>query len=117
MPDEISFTDVREQIRRRAVAIYGACSDDELTVLCRLVFWVFTATDGALAHVDRSKLGVVYGLFQAELTRLSQVTMYLAEEARGRGQTDDMIGPLLEARVYRELLHQPYPPEVGSSSP
>ncbi|MDQ3828932.1 MAG: hypothetical protein M3361_06420 [Candidatus Tectomicrobia bacterium] len=117
MPDEISFTDVREQIRRRAVAIYGACSDDELTVLCRLVFWVLTATDGALAHVDRSKLGVVYGLFQAELTRLSQVTMYLAEEARGRGQTDDMIGPLLEARVYRELLHQPYPPEVGSSSP
>jgi hypothetical protein len=117
MPDEISFIDVREQIRRRAVAIYGTCSDDELTILCRLVFWVLTATDDVLAHVDQSKLGVVYGLFQAELARLSQVTMRLAEEARRRGQTDDVIGPLLEEQVYRELLHQPHPPEVGSSSP
>jgi hypothetical protein len=117
MPDDMSFTAVREQIRQRAVAIYGACSEDELTVLCRLVFWVLTATDDVLAHVDQSKLGVVYGLFQAELTHLSQTTMHLAEEARARGETDDMIGPLLEARVYRELLHHPYPPEAGSFSP
>lgn len=116
MADEVSFTAIREQIRRRAVVIYGACSDDELTALCRLVFWVLTATDDVLAHVDQSKLGVVYGLFQAELARLSQVIMHLAEEARGRGETDDVLGPLLEARIYRELLHRPYPPEVGSSS-
>jgi hypothetical protein len=117
MPDEMSFTNVRERIRQRAAAIYGACSDDELTVLCRLVFWVLTATDEVLARVDQSKLSLVYGLFQEELARLSEVTMHLAGEARGRGQTDDMIGPLLEARVYRELLHQPYPPEVGLPSP
>jgi hypothetical protein len=113
MPDEMSFAEVREQIRQRAIVIYGTCSDDELTVLCRLVFWVLTATDDVLAHVDQSKLAVVSGLFQAELARLSEVTMYLAGEARGMGLTDDTIGPLLEAQVYRELLHQPYPPEVG----
>jgi hypothetical protein len=88
-----------------------------LTVLCRLVFWVLTATDDVLARVDQSKLSLVYGLFQAELARLSQVTIHLAEAARACGETDDMIGPLLEARVYRELLHQPYPPEAGASSP
>lgn len=117
MPDEMSFTDVRERIRQRAVAIYGVCTNDELTILCRLVFWVLTATDDVLARMDQSKLSIVSGLFQAELARLSEVTTHLADEARGMGQTDDVIGPLLEARVYRELLHQPYPPEVGSSSP
>jgi hypothetical protein len=113
MPDETSYADVREQIRQRALAIYGTCSADELTVLCRLVFWVLTATDETLARTDQSKLGVVYGLFQAELARLNEVTLHLATEARGRGLTDETIGPMLEALVYREFLHQPYPPEVG----
>jgi hypothetical protein len=116
MPNTMSFAEVREQIRQRAVGIYGDCSEDELTILCRLVFWVLTATDDVLASVDQSKLGVVYGLFQAELARLSEVTMHLADEARGRGLIEDTIGPLIEAQVYRQLLHQPYPPEVGSSS-
>jgi hypothetical protein len=59
-----------------------------------------------LRRVDQQKLGVVYGLFQTKLALLSEVT------ARGRGLTDEAIGPLLEAQVYRKFLHQPYPPEV-----
>jgi hypothetical protein len=117
MPDEMSYANVREQIRRRAVVIYGACSDDELTVLCRLAFWVLTATDDVLARLDQAMLGLVHGLFQAELARLSEVTWHLAAEARERGLADETIGPLLEERVYRELLHQPYPPRVGPSPP
>ena len=116
MPDDMSYADIREQIRQRAVVIYGVCSEDELTVLCRLVFWVLTATDDALARVDQAKLGVVYGLFHAELARLSEATTQMAVEARRRGLTNEVIGPLLEEQVYRELLRQPYPPEPGSSS-
>jgi hypothetical protein len=112
MPEEQSYAQVREQIRQRAVVIYGTCSEDELTVLCRLVFWVLTATDAALAGVDQSRLGVVYGLFQAELARLHEVTLLLAAQARDRGMTDEAIGSALEAQVYREFLHQTYPPRV-----
>ena len=111
MPEAMSYADTREQVRRRAVVIYGTCTEDELTVLCRLMFWVLTATDEALARVDQHKLGVVYGLFQTELALLSEVTTRMAEEARGRGLTDEAIGPLLEAHVYREFLCQPYPPD------
>jgi hypothetical protein len=111
MPDEMSYTGIREQIRERAVLIYGTCSEDELTVLCRLMFWVLTATDDVLARVDQGKLGIVYGLFQAELARLSEITTHLAGEARRKGLTDEAIGPMLEAQVYRELLHQAYPLE------
>ena len=93
--------------------IYGTCSADELMVLCRLVFWVLTATDETLASMDQSKLGVVYGLFQAELACLNEVTLHLAIKARGRGLTDETIGPVLEALVYREFLYQSYPPEAG----
>ena len=112
MPDGIGYTQVREQVRQQAVIIYGSCSEQELTVLCRLIFWVLTATDEALAHVDQAKLGVVHGLFQAELARLNEVTLQLAAEARDRGLTDEALGPTLEALVYREFLHQAYPPEV-----
>jgi hypothetical protein len=112
MPEAVRYAEVREQVRGRAVVIYGTCTEDELTVLCRLMFWVLTATDEALARVDQDKLGVVYGLFHAELALLSEVTTQMAEEARGRGLTDEAIGPLLEALVYREFLHQPYPPDV-----
>ena len=112
MPEAMNFVDARGQVRGRAVAIYGACTEDELTILCRLIFWVLTATDEALSLVDQHKLGVVYGLFLAELALLSEVTTRMAEEARGRGLMDEAIGPLLEAQVYREFLHQPYPPDV-----
>jgi hypothetical protein len=111
MPEAMSYADTREQVRRRAVVIYGTCTEDELTVLCRLMFWVLTATDESLSRVDLHKLGVVYGLFQAELTLLREVTSRMAEEARGRDLTDEAIGPLLEAQVYREFLHQPCPPD------
>jgi hypothetical protein len=111
MPEAMSYADAREQVRGRAVVIYGTCTEDELTVLCRLMFWVLTASDEALARVDQHKLGVVYGLFQAELALLSDVTTRLADEARGRGLTDEAIGSLLEAQVYRDFLHQPYPPD------
>jgi hypothetical protein len=111
MPDETSYADIRAQIQQRAVIVYGTCTEDELTVLCRLVFWVLTATDEALARVESGKLAVVHGLFQAELAALSEVTTRLAEEARSRGLTDEMIGPLLEAQVYRDMLRQPYPPQ------
>jgi hypothetical protein len=112
MPEAMRYAEVREQVWGRAVVIYGTCTEDELTVLCRLMFWVLTATDEALARVDQDKLGVVYGLFHAELACLSEVTTRMAEEARGWGLTDEVIGPLLEALVYREFLHQPYPPDV-----
>ena len=75
------------------------------------MFWVLTATDEAFTRVDQHKLGVVYGLFQAELALLSEVTTWMAEEACGRGLTDEAIGLLLEAEVYRECLCQPYPPD------
>jgi hypothetical protein len=91
---------------------HGATGRNELTVLCRLLFWVLTAPDEALTRLDQQKLGVVYGLFHAELALLREVTTRMAEEARGRGLTDEAIGPLLEAQVYREFLHQPYPPAV-----
>jgi hypothetical protein len=110
MPEAMSYADVREQVRGRAVVIYGACAEDELAVLCRLLFWVLTASDEALTRVDQHKLGVVYGFFQAELALLSDVTTRIAEETRGKGLTEEAIGPLLEADVYREFLHQPYPP-------
>ena len=110
MPEAMSYADAREQVQGRAVVIYGACTEDELTVLCRLMFWVLTATDEALTRVDQHKLAVVYGLFQAELALLSEVTTRIAEEARGKGLTNEAIGPLLEAQMYREFLHEPYPP-------
>jgi hypothetical protein len=112
MPEAMSYADARAQVRGRAVVIYGTCTEDELTVLCRLIFWVLTAPDEALTRVDQHKLGVVYGLFQTELALLSEVTMRMAEEARGGGLTDEAIRPLLEAHVYREFLCQPYPPDV-----
>ena len=93
MPEAMSYADARAQVRERAVVIYGACTEDELTVLCRLMFWVLTATDEALTRVDQHKLGVVYGLFQNELALLSEVTTRMAEEARGRALTDEAIGP------------------------
>ena len=97
MLDGTSYADVRAQIQRRAVVIYGACTEDELTVLCRLVFWVLTATDEALSQVEPGKLSLVYGLFQEELVLLNGVTVRLAEEARSRGLNDEMICPWLEA--------------------
>jgi hypothetical protein len=108
----MSYADAREQVRRRAMIIYDTCTEDELTVLCRLMFWVLTSTDEALTRVDQDKVGMVCGLFQAELALLSEVTTRMAEEARGRGLTDEAIGLLLDGLVYREFLHQPYPPDV-----
>jgi hypothetical protein len=112
MPEAMRYAAAREQVRGRAIVIYGACTEEELSVLCRLLFWVLTARDEALTRVDPQKLGVVYGLFHAEVALLREVTTRMAEEARGRGLTEEAIGPLLEAQVYREFLHQPYPPEV-----
>jgi hypothetical protein len=103
MPEATSDAEAREQVRGRAVVIYGTCTKDELTVLCRLMFSVLTATDEALAEVNQHKLGVVYGLFHAEWALLGEVTTRMAEEARGRGLTDEAIGPLLKVQVYREF--------------
>jgi hypothetical protein len=49
------------------MSIYGTCTNDDLTVLCRLMFEVLTATDEALVCVDQGKLGVVYGLSRRSL--------------------------------------------------
>jgi hypothetical protein len=55
MPDAMSYADAREQVRGRTVVMYGTCTEDERTVLCRLLFWVLTAADETLARVDQDK--------------------------------------------------------------
>ncbi len=55
MPDAMSYADAREQVRGQVVVMYGTRTEGERTVLCRLLFWVLTAADEALARVDQAK--------------------------------------------------------------
>jgi len=39
MSEAMQYAEAREQVRGRAVVVDGACTEDALTVLCRLMFY------------------------------------------------------------------------------
>ena len=122
MPEDLSYPDSRERIRRRYEASGELCRREELQNTCYFIAVLAHGTAAtAVANFPVLKQAVVWTLLQEvrethaeDIRRVRAIRDHLRREAQQRGLTPHAASHAATRALYRDFFHLPYPAEPSS---